>query len=311
MPEPDPANRLRQRPVVGGEPPDAGALPAGCAFHPRCPVAIAGTCDRVVPPLVELGRGHQVACHLYPAGERLDGAGDGTAGDGAGGGTLGWRARLGGAAAGRGRGGSAGGRLDDLERGQDAGVLGLRVVEPVGRDLHVRRHALALEGPAVGQLEAEGDDLQQRAVREVDRLRAVRLARRLGADDGGAALVLEDGRELLGIGLGGLVHEHDDRHVGVVVGQVAGLDLDGLVAGAGVEGAHLARDEGPQRLQDDARGALVGAAQVDDEPLERLVADEARERLLDAVDGLLAGEGDDAQVADPGCRLQAPRLRAG
>ena len=49
VPEPDPANRLRQRPVVGGEPPDAGALPAGCAFHPRCPVAIVGTCDRVDP----------------------------------------------------------------------------------------------------------------------------------------------------------------------------------------------------------------------------------------------------------------------
>ena len=69
VPEPDPANRLRQRPVVGGEPPDAGALPDGCAFHPRCPVAIAGTCERVVPPLIELADGHQVACHLYPEGQ--------------------------------------------------------------------------------------------------------------------------------------------------------------------------------------------------------------------------------------------------
>jgi len=67
VPEPDPANRLRQRPIVGGEPPDAGALPAGCAFNPRCPVAIAGTCDVIVPPLIELSSGHQVACHLYPA----------------------------------------------------------------------------------------------------------------------------------------------------------------------------------------------------------------------------------------------------
>ena len=66
VPEPDPANRLRQRPVVGGEPPDAGALPAGCAFAPRCPVAIAGTCERVVPPLLESEDGHAVACHLYP-----------------------------------------------------------------------------------------------------------------------------------------------------------------------------------------------------------------------------------------------------
>lgn len=68
VPEPDPANRMRQRPVVGGEPPDAGALPSGCAFHPRCPVAIAGTCESIVPPLIELSDGRHVACHLYPAG---------------------------------------------------------------------------------------------------------------------------------------------------------------------------------------------------------------------------------------------------
>jgi oligopeptide/dipeptide ABC transporter ATP-binding protein len=81
VPEPDPANRLQQRAVVGGEPPDAGALPAGCAFHPRCPVAMAGTCDRVVPPLIRLEGGHHVACHLYPAGEGdAAGSGEGSAG---------------------------------------------------------------------------------------------------------------------------------------------------------------------------------------------------------------------------------------
>jgi oligopeptide/dipeptide ABC transporter ATP-binding protein len=79
VPEPDPANRLRQRPVVGGEPPDAGDLPGGCAFAPRCPVAIAGTCERVVPPLIELADGHQVACHLYPAGDAVGAAEGGTA----------------------------------------------------------------------------------------------------------------------------------------------------------------------------------------------------------------------------------------
>ncbi len=78
VPEPDPANRLRQRPVVGGEPPDAGALPPGCAFAPRCPLAIAGTCERIVPPLIELGDDHEVACHLYPAGA-VDGAAEGIA----------------------------------------------------------------------------------------------------------------------------------------------------------------------------------------------------------------------------------------
>jgi oligopeptide/dipeptide ABC transporter ATP-binding protein len=66
VPEPDPANRLQQRAVVGGEPPDPGALPPGCAFHPRCPVAVEGTCERVVPPLIELGADHHVACHLHP-----------------------------------------------------------------------------------------------------------------------------------------------------------------------------------------------------------------------------------------------------
>lgn len=74
VPEPDPGNRLRQRPVVGGEPPDAGNLPGGCAFAPRCPVAIAGTCEREVPPLIERGAGHEVACHLYP----MDSASSGT-----------------------------------------------------------------------------------------------------------------------------------------------------------------------------------------------------------------------------------------
>ena len=32
------------------------------------PLAIAGTCEQVVPPLIELDAGHEVACHLYPAG---------------------------------------------------------------------------------------------------------------------------------------------------------------------------------------------------------------------------------------------------
>jgi oligopeptide/dipeptide ABC transporter ATP-binding protein len=68
VPEPDPANRLRIRPIVGGEPPDPGALPSGCTFHPRCPAVIAGTCERVDPPLIEITPGHHVACHLHPVG---------------------------------------------------------------------------------------------------------------------------------------------------------------------------------------------------------------------------------------------------
>ena len=64
VPSPDPANRERLRPVVAGEPPSPMALPSGCAFHPRCPVAIEGVCATVQPPLITLGDGRQVACHL-------------------------------------------------------------------------------------------------------------------------------------------------------------------------------------------------------------------------------------------------------
>jgi peptide/nickel transport system ATP-binding protein len=35
----------------------------GCPFFNRCPVAIEGTCEQEVPPTIELGDGHQIACH--------------------------------------------------------------------------------------------------------------------------------------------------------------------------------------------------------------------------------------------------------
>jgi len=66
IPEPDPANRLRQRPVIPGEPPSATEPPTGCRFHPRCPSAIAGTCKVVDPNLIEVMPGHYAACHLWP-----------------------------------------------------------------------------------------------------------------------------------------------------------------------------------------------------------------------------------------------------
>jgi peptide/nickel transport system ATP-binding protein len=37
-------------------------LPAGCAFHPRCPIAVA-RCRSEKPPVRDLA-GAQVACHL-------------------------------------------------------------------------------------------------------------------------------------------------------------------------------------------------------------------------------------------------------
>jgi oligopeptide/dipeptide ABC transporter ATP-binding protein len=66
VPEPDPKNRLRLRPTISGEPPSAMRVPPGCPFHPRCPHAMPGSCDRHYPPVIELEPGHQVACHLYP-----------------------------------------------------------------------------------------------------------------------------------------------------------------------------------------------------------------------------------------------------
>ncbi|HZU82596.1 MAG TPA: oligopeptide/dipeptide ABC transporter ATP-binding protein, partial [Polyangiaceae bacterium] len=63
-PRPDP-ERKRVRLVIEGEVPSPVDPPSGCAFHPRCPRAIRGTCDREAPRLLELvaESGHKVACH--------------------------------------------------------------------------------------------------------------------------------------------------------------------------------------------------------------------------------------------------------
>ena len=66
IPEPDPANRFRQRPAIPGEPPKPTEPPTGCRFHPRCPSFIEGTCEAIDPPLIEVKPGHHVACHLWP-----------------------------------------------------------------------------------------------------------------------------------------------------------------------------------------------------------------------------------------------------
>jgi len=68
IPEPDPTNRLRQRPVIPGDPPSPTEPPTGCRFHQRCPSAIEGTCEAIDPPLIEVKLGHHVSCHLWPAG---------------------------------------------------------------------------------------------------------------------------------------------------------------------------------------------------------------------------------------------------
>jgi peptide/nickel transport system ATP-binding protein len=50
---------------IGGEVADAGRLPPGCSFHPRCPHRFE-PCDKVVPLLLPVnGLEREAACHLY------------------------------------------------------------------------------------------------------------------------------------------------------------------------------------------------------------------------------------------------------
>jgi len=66
LPIPDPkVARSRKKILLTGEPPSPINPPPGCRFHPRCPYVIKGKCEREEPPLVEVKRGHLVACHLY------------------------------------------------------------------------------------------------------------------------------------------------------------------------------------------------------------------------------------------------------
>ena len=62
-PEPDPKADKR-RLILEGDVPSPLDPPTGCAFHPRCPIAEKGLCDREVPALRPVGSGHEVACHL-------------------------------------------------------------------------------------------------------------------------------------------------------------------------------------------------------------------------------------------------------
>ena len=67
VPVADPAiEKTRQRIVVQGEVPSALRPPPGCRFHTRCPLAIA-QCRSEDPPLLDMGGGRAVACHLQVA----------------------------------------------------------------------------------------------------------------------------------------------------------------------------------------------------------------------------------------------------
>lgn len=55
--------RHRSRTILRGDPPNPAARPGGCAFHPRCPVALP-LCARSAPQLRSAPDGRRVACHL-------------------------------------------------------------------------------------------------------------------------------------------------------------------------------------------------------------------------------------------------------
>jgi oligopeptide/dipeptide ABC transporter ATP-binding protein len=52
--------------TISGSIPHPLARPSGCPFHPRCPDAMPGRCDVVMPVEVIIGDNHVTACHLYP-----------------------------------------------------------------------------------------------------------------------------------------------------------------------------------------------------------------------------------------------------
>jgi len=70
-PEPPAPGERASRVILVGETPDASAIPSGCRFRTRCPVAF----DRCVeePPLIQLEDGHAAAC--WRAEEPLAAAG--------------------------------------------------------------------------------------------------------------------------------------------------------------------------------------------------------------------------------------------
>ena len=53
-------------PTIAGSVPHPYNRPPGCAFHPRCPQFVPGTCDRAEPALRPVGERQAASCVLYP-----------------------------------------------------------------------------------------------------------------------------------------------------------------------------------------------------------------------------------------------------
>jgi oligopeptide transport system ATP-binding protein len=71
IPIPDPSLR-RDRVVLQGDVPSPLSPPAGCNFHPRCPIAAPGVCDVELPTLsaVDGNDRHAASCHLRTGAHR-------------------------------------------------------------------------------------------------------------------------------------------------------------------------------------------------------------------------------------------------
>ncbi|CAM3496978.1 ABC transporter ATP-binding protein [Stackebrandtia soli] len=79
VPEIDPTNRLDHTThITGVDIPSLTALPSGCTFHPRCPIARDGDCHEVEPQLTDVDGGRRVACHVVAetTGAVASGGGD-------------------------------------------------------------------------------------------------------------------------------------------------------------------------------------------------------------------------------------------
>lgn len=66
IPEADPvATREKERVHLRSmDVPSLLHMPAGCSFHPRCPLFEPGVCDQATPKLTAIGDGVQIACHV-------------------------------------------------------------------------------------------------------------------------------------------------------------------------------------------------------------------------------------------------------
>jgi peptide/nickel transport system ATP-binding protein len=58
--------------AISGMVPDPHNIPSGCSFHPRCPDATPGLCDRQEPALVEISEGHLVRCFQHSSRQAKD-----------------------------------------------------------------------------------------------------------------------------------------------------------------------------------------------------------------------------------------------